>query len=189
MLIGYARVSTQDQSLDLQTDALKEAGCKKVFTDTISGKNASRPQLDKLKEHCRKGDTVIVWRLDRLGRSLKDLIEIINFFNSEGIAFKSLHENIDTSTSSGKLIFHIFGALAEFERNLIVDRTKAGLEAARKRGIKGGRKHKLTPTQQKTLQTMYHSKNHTIKEICQTLNISKPTLYKYLEMAKVGIQD
>jgi DNA invertase Pin-like site-specific DNA recombinase len=189
MFIGYARVSTQDQSLDLQTDALKEAGCKKVFTDTISGKNASRPQLDKLKEHCRKGDTVVVWRLDRLGRSLKDLIEIINFFDSQGIAFKSLHENIDTSTSSGKLIFHIFGALAEFERNLIVDRTKAGLEAARKRGIKGGRKHKLTSAQQKTLQTMYDSKNHTVKEICETLNISKPTLYKYLEIRKPATQN
>lgn len=181
MLIGYVRVSTNDQNPSLQVDALKEAGCKKIFTDTVSGKLASRPQLDKLKEHCRQGDIVVVWRLDRLGRSLKDLIEIINFFDSQGISFKSLHENIDTSTSSGKLIFHIFGALAEFERNLIVDRTKAGLEAARKRGIKGGRRHKLTPTQQKTLQAMYQSKNHTIKEICQTLGISKPTLYKYLK--------
>ncbi len=132
MLIGYARVSTSDQSPLLQTDALKQAGCQKIFSDTISGKNASRPQLDKLKEHCRQGDTVVVWRLDRLGRSLKDLIEIINFFDSHGISFKSLHENIDTATSSGKLIFHIFGALAEFERNLIVDRTKAGLEAAKR---------------------------------------------------------
>jgi DNA invertase Pin-like site-specific DNA recombinase len=181
MLIGYARVSTFDQNPSLQVDALKSAGCTKIFTDKISGKVAQRPELDKLKEHCREGDTVVVWRLDRLGRSLKDLIEMVNFFDSQGIAFKSLQENIDTATSSGKLVFHIFGALSEFERNLIVERTKAGLQSARARGIKGGRKHKLDAAKQKTAQSMYDSKKHTIKEICQTLNISKPTLYKYLK--------
>ena len=180
MLIGYARVSTFDQNPTLQVDALKSVGCQKIFVDKISGKVAERPELDKLKEHCRVGDTVVVWRLDRMGRSLKDLIEIVNFFDSQGIAFKSLQESIDTATSSGKLVFHIFGALAEFERNLIIDRTKAGLEAARARGIKGGRKHKLDATKQKTAQSMYDSKKHTINEICQTLGITKPTLYKYL---------
>lgn len=181
MFIGYARVSTFDQSHTLQVDALKKAGCQKVFIDTISGKIASRPGLEKLKEHCRQGDTVVVWRLDRLGRSLKDLIDIINAFDAQGIAFKSLHENIDTSTSSGKLVFHIFGALSEFERNLIVERTNAGLSAARARGIKGGRKHKLDAAKQKTAQSMYDSKKHSIKEICQTLDITKPTLYKYIQ--------
>ena len=181
MLIGYARVSTFDQNPTLQVDALKSVGCQKIFIDKISGKLTSRPELDKLKEQCRADDTVVVWRLDRLGRSLKDLIEIVIFFDSQGIAFKSLQESIDTATSSGKLVFHIFGALAEFERNLIVDRTKAGLQSARARGIKGGRKHKLDAAKQKTAQSMYDSKKHTVNEICQTLGITKPTLYKYLK--------
>ena len=181
MLIGYARVSTFDQNPNLQIDDLKNIGCKKVFTDKISGKIAQRPELDKLKEHCREGDTVVVWRLDRLGRSLKDLIEIINYFDTQKIVFRSLKENIDTATSSGKLIFHIFGAVAEFERNLIVERTNAGLQSARARGIKGGRKQKLDAAGKKSAQTMYDSKNHTVNDICKILGISKPTLYKYLK--------
>lgn len=129
--VGYARVSTQEQNLDLQQDALKQAGCVKVITDEASGSIADRPGLIKLKDTLREGDTLVVWRLDRLGRSLKHLIEFIYYLENKGIGFKSLHETIDTTTSTGKLVFHIFGALAEFERNLIKERSKAGLVAAR----------------------------------------------------------
>ena len=181
MLMGYARVSTLDQNPDLQTDALKVAGCQKIFIDKISGTTAQRPELDKLREQLREGDTLVVWRLDRLGRSLKDLIDWMNNLASQKVTLKSLQESIDTGTSTGKLVFHIFGALAEFERNLIVERTNAGLQAARARGIKGGRKRKLDATKLKTAQTMYDAKNHSIKEICDTLKITKPTLYKYLK--------
>ena len=181
MLIGYARVSTIDQNTDLQTDALKIAGCQKIFIDKISGVKSDRPELSKLKEQLREGDTLVVWRLDRLGRSLRDLIDWMNYLEKEKVVLKSLQESIDTGNPTGKLIFHIFGALSEFERNLIVERTNAGLKAARARGIKGGRKPKLDATKQKTAQTMYDSKNHTIKEICETLKITKPTLYKYLK--------
>jgi DNA invertase Pin-like site-specific DNA recombinase len=181
MLIGYARVSTIDQNTDLQTDALKIAGCQKIFIDKISGVKSDRPELNKLKEQLREGDTLVVWRLDRLGRSLKDLIDWMNYLEKEKVMLKSLQESIDTGNPTGKLIFHIFGALSEFERNLIVERTNAGLKAARARGIKGGRKPKLDATKQKTAQTMYDARNHTIKEICETLKITKPTLYKYLK--------
>ena len=181
MLIGYARVSTIEQNPNLQTDALGLAGCQKIFIDKISGTTAQRPELDKLKEQLRAGDTLVVWRLDRLGRSLKDLIEWVAYLDAQQVSLKSLQESIDTATPTGKLIFHIFGALAEFERNLIVERTNAGLAAARARGVKGGRKKKLDASQQKTAQTMYDSRKHSIKEICQTLAITKPTLYKYLK--------
>ena len=138
MLIGYARVSTQDQSMNLQKDALTKAGCKEVFEDIISGSKSEREGLDKLLKYVRPGDTVVVWKLDRLGRSLKHLIELVQMFNERGIGFKSLQENIDTTTASGKLFLHIFGALAEFERELIKERTLAGLKAAAERGRKGG---------------------------------------------------
>lgn len=180
MLIGYARVSTIDQNTNLQTDALKAAGCQKIFIEKISSTKSERPELNKLKEQLREGDSLVVWRLDRLGRSLKDLIDWINYLDGEKVSLKSLQESIDTGTSTGKLVFHIFGALAEFERNLIVERTNAGLAAARARGMKGGRKPKLDSSKQKTAQTMYDSRNHTIKEICEILSITKPTLYKYL---------
>jgi DNA invertase Pin-like site-specific DNA recombinase len=150
----------------------------------MSGTKSERPELTKLKDQLREGDTLVVWRLDRLGRSLKDLIDWINYLDGEKVSLKSLQESIDTGTSTGKLVFHIFGALAEFERNLIVERTNAGLAAARARGIKGGRKPKLDNSKQKTAQTMYDSRNHTIKEICETLGITKPTLYKYLVRKK-----
>src|SRR5215212_3338923 len=143
MLIGYARVSTIEQTLDLQRDTLKKAGCEKLYTDTASGSKAERKGLEQALATVRAGDTLAVWRLDRLGRSLPHLIETVTHLEKEGIGFKSLTENIDTTTSSGKLIFHIFGALAEFERNLIRERTMAGLEAARARGRTGG-KPKLT---------------------------------------------
>ena len=181
MLIGYARVSTIDQNTDLQTDALKIAGCQKIFIDKISGVKSDCPELNKLKEQLRAGETLVVWRLDRLGRSLRDLIDWMNYLEKQKVMLKSLQESIDTGNPTGKLIFHIFGALSEFERNLIVERTNAGLQAARARGIKGGRKPKLDASKQKTAQTMYDARNHTIKEICETLKISKPTLYKYLK--------
>jgi DNA invertase Pin-like site-specific DNA recombinase len=136
MLIGYARVSTQDQTLHLQQDALQKAGCNRIFTDTASGVKAERKGLEQAFTYVRKGDTLVVWRLDRLGRSLPHLITTITDLEERGIGFKSLTENIDTTTSGGKLIFHIFGALAEFERNLIRERTQAGLTAARARGKK-----------------------------------------------------
>lgn len=134
MLIGYARVSTQDQVHDLQIDSLKAAGCGKIFTDKISGTIAERPGLSKLKEHLRKGDTLVVWRFDRLARSLRDLINWMNYLEKEGVRLKNIHESINTSTSAGKLVFHIFRALAEFERNFIQERTQVGLAAARARG-------------------------------------------------------
>jgi len=147
MLLGYERVSTDDQNLALQHDALQAAGCHKFFSDKISGVKAERPGLKQALKFAREGDTLVVWRLDRLGRSLKDLIALVEELEKRKIGLRSLQENIDTTTSGGKLIFHMFGALAEFERNLIRERTQAGLQAARARGRKGGRKHKLTAQQ------------------------------------------
>src|SRR5437763_6686784 len=153
MLIGYARVSTQDQTLHLQKDALEKLGCNKIFTDTASGSKAERIGLDEALEYVREGDTLVVWRLDRLGRSLKHLIETITELNNRKIGFKSIQENIDTTTSGGKLVFHIFGALAEFERDIIRERTNAGLLAARARGRKGGRPKALTPKKRRWYKT------------------------------------
>jgi DNA invertase Pin-like site-specific DNA recombinase len=181
MHVGYARVSTLDQNPELQTDALKIAGCEKIFIDKISGTVSDRPELKKLKEQLRKGDTLVVWRLDRLGRSLKDLLNWMAELETLGVSFKSLQENIDTSTPTGKLVFHLFGALSEFERSLIQERTKAGLTAARARGRVGGRPKKLSNRKQEIAKDMYHSKKYTIQAICEELGISKPTLYKYLK--------
>ncbi len=180
MKIGYARVSTSDQNLDLQKDALDKAGCKKIFVDEISGTVAQREGLEKAKEVLREGDVLIVWRLDRLGRSIRDLIDWVNHLEEEGIGFKSLQESIDTTTSSGKLVFHIFAALAEFERNLIRERTNAGLVAARARGRLGGRKKSLNAKERKRVVEMYQRKNQTVKQICEMMNITKPTLYAYI---------
>lgn len=181
MLIGYARVSTDDQNLNLQHDALKNAGCERIFDDQITGNKIQRPGLEAALEFAREGDVVIVWRLDRLSRSLKDLIEMVALLDSKKIGLKSLHESIDTSSSSGKLIFHIFGALAEFERNLIRERTNAGLQAARARGRKGGRPKKLNADKSKLALKLYNDKEHSINKICELIGISKPTLYKYLK--------
>ena len=180
MLIGYARVSTHDQNPALQLDALKAAGCEQFYTDTLSGASKLRPQLDELRKYIRRGDVLVVWRLDRLGRSLKDLIEWIEWMDGEGIQFKSLTESIDTGTSGGKLIFSIFGAIAEFERNLIRERTQAGLAAARVRGRLGGRPNKLDDKKVALARKLYASKEHSILEICQAVGVSKATLYKYL---------
>ncbi|MEQ9442910.1 MAG: recombinase family protein [Cyclobacteriaceae bacterium] len=179
MKIGYARVSTIDQNVALQKDALKQAGCEKIITDQISGSIAVRPGLNQAKELLRRGDALVVWRLDRLGRSLKDLIGWANYLEEEGIGLISLQESIDTTTSTGKLIFHMFGALAEFERNLIRERTLAGLAAAR--GKQGGRPKLLDQEKRKLLHKLYADESYSIVTICQMLGISKPTLYKYLD--------
>ena len=181
MLIGYARVSTDDQNLSLQKDALEKAGCEKIFCDKVSGAKSKRPGLQEVLDYLRDSqDTLVVWRLDRLGRSLKNLIEIMNLFEDRSIGFRSLQESIDTTTSGGKLIFHIFGALAEFERNLIRERTKAGLEAARARGRMGGRPRALDENKVQLTYKLYDEKQHSIREICQMFHISRSTLYKYL---------
>ena len=182
MLIGYARVSTHEQTLNLQRDALQKAGCTKLFTDTASGAKAERKGLDEALDYVRKGDTLVVWRLDRLGRSLPHLITTLTALEQRGIGFKSLTENIDTTTSGGKLIFHIFGALAEFERNLIRERTQAGLTAARERGRTGGRPKALTGRQLSIAQSLYNDKQHSIAEICQTLKISRATVYRAIKL-------
>ncbi len=180
MLIGYARVSTKDQNATLQIDALKKAGCKKIFEDKITGKHLNREGLEKTMDILRTGDTLVVWRLDRLARSLKHLIELITHLEENKIGFKSITESIDTTTPSGRLIFHIFGALAEFERNLIRERTMAGLEVARARGRKGGRRPKLSDNQKALVLKLHKDGKHSIKDICQMLNISKQTLYNYI---------
>jgi DNA invertase Pin-like site-specific DNA recombinase len=181
MMIGYARVSTTDQTLDLQLDALKKAGCTKIFTDTASGAKTERKGLDEAISYVRAGDTIAVWRLDRLGRSLQHLIETISKLDAQNIGFKSLTENIDTTTSGGKLIFHIFGALAEFERNLIRERTSAGLIAARERGRKGGRPKALTSNKTEIARKLYADKTNTVEDICRTLGISRATLWRYVK--------
>jgi DNA invertase Pin-like site-specific DNA recombinase len=180
MLIGYARISTNDQNLDLQLDALDRAGCEKVFTDTLSGATAARPGLDEALSHLRNGDTLVVWKLDRLGRSLRHLIDTIQALNDRGIGFKSLQESIDTTTPGGKLVFHVFGALAEFERDLIRERTNAGLKAARARGRKGGRPKKLDEKKSQQARTLSKDNSISISEICKTLKISRSTLYRYV---------
>ena len=183
MLIGYARVSTDDQDLSLQRDALNASGCTRIFTDTMSGAKAERPGLSAALDHCRAGDTVVVWRLDRLGRSLTNLIELMTMLEGKEIGFKSLSEQIDTTTSGGKLVFHIFGALAEFERELIRERTRAGLAAARARGRQGGRPKKLdTPKKVAMAQALYDQGTHSIDDICQTLGVSRATLYRVIKV-------
>jgi DNA invertase Pin-like site-specific DNA recombinase len=180
MLIGYARVSTQEQTLALQHDALTKAGCTKIYTDTASGAKTERKGLEAALSYVRRGDIFVVWRLDRLGRSLPHLIATMADLEERGIGFKSLTENIDTTTSGGKLIFHIFGALAEFERNLIRERTQAGLVAARARGKKGGRPTVLTMQKRSIAKELYDT-GHPIMDICQTLKISKATLYRAIK--------
>ncbi|MEM6846851.1 MAG: recombinase family protein [Pseudomonadota bacterium] len=183
MNIGYARVSTTDQNLDLQRDALTGAGCERIFEDTLSGATAARPGLARAKDVMRAGDTLVVWRLDRLGRSLKELIGWVAHLEAEGVALKSLGEAIDTTTPTGKLTFHLFGALAEFERNLIVERTAAGLSAARARGRMGGRPMVLDADGQALAVRLYRERSMPIAKICRTMGISKPTLYAYVRAA------
>ncbi|XHX79506.1 MAG: recombinase family protein [Stenomitos frigidus ULC029] len=184
MLIGYERVSTDDQNLALQHDALQAAGCEKIFADKMSGAKADRPGLKEAFEFARKGDTLVVWRLDRLGRSLKDLMALVEGLEQRAIGFRSLQESIDTTSSGGKLIFHMFGALAEFERNLIRERTQAGLQAARARGRKGGRQQKLTPQQIDMGRSLAADPKRSVSSICKHLGISRPTYYRYIHAPK-----
>ena len=181
MLIGYVRVSTRDQNLDLQLDALKQVGCDKIYKDIASGAKDDRVGLTEVLSYIRKGDTLVVWRLDRLGRSLRHLIDTINQINDQGCYFRSIQENIDTSTSGGKLIFHIFGALAEFERDIIRDRTNAGIAAARKRGRIGGRPAIMDKKKVALAKSLFKDKSNSIASICEILNVSKTTLYRCLK--------
>ena len=181
MIIGYARVSTEDQNLDLQLDALKDAGCEKVFQDKISGVKEERNGLSQVLEVLRPGDALVVWKLDRLGRSLQHLISVINELKKEGIYFRSIKESLDTSSSTGKLIFHIFGALAEFERDIIRERTMAGLKAARARGRVGGRPKVMDVGKLKLAKTLMADNTRSVGEICEVLGVSKATLYWYLK--------
>jgi DNA invertase Pin-like site-specific DNA recombinase len=179
--IGYARVSTGLQNLNLQEDRLNQYGCEKIFSDHISGSRSKRPGLDKAIEFARSGDTIVVWRLDRLGRNMEDLITLVNELNNRGVSFHSLKENItmDKSSSTGQLLFHLFAAFAEFERNLILERSSAGRMAARARGRYGGRPEKLNKQDLTLLKTLYDN-GTPIKTIAEQWKVSRTTIYRYL---------
>jgi len=181
MKIGYARVSTDEQKEDAQLDALKKIECERVFIEKCSGKSKNRPELERMMDTLREGDVVIVQRLDRLGRSLKDLIELLDNFKNNGVQFISLNEKIDTTTAIGELAFHMIGSIAQFERRLISERTKAGLEAARARGRKGGRKAKLNTADVKKAKAMLMDPNMTKTEVAEHFEVSRPTLNKWLD--------
>ena len=187
MKIGYARVSTVDQNLELQTDALTEAGCKKIFSDTpkewpchrgVSGAKAERPGLDEALDRIRKKDTLVIWKLDRLGRSLSDLLSIVEYLKDRGAHFLSIQDGFDTSTASGKMVFSVIGAMAEYERNLIRERTMAGLKAARARGRMGGRPKSLDESQVKVAIALAEAGELTINEICKQVRCSRSTYYR-----------
>jgi DNA invertase Pin-like site-specific DNA recombinase len=191
MKIGYARVSTKEQNLSMQIDALEKEGCKRIFQEKIGGAKADRPQLRKMIEQLREGDVIITWKLDRLGRSLRDLVNLINEIQDKGAGLKSLNDSIDTTTPQGKLTFHLFASLAEFERDIIRERTKAGLEAARARGRKGGRPKGLSKeAQDKAIvaETLYKQGKMSVTEICKHLKIARSTLYKYLRYRGVKLR-
>jgi DNA invertase Pin-like site-specific DNA recombinase len=179
MLIGYARVSTQDQNLELQTDALTKAGCKKIFEDKISGSRTQRPGWAKTQEALREGDTLVVWKLDRLGRSVKHLVDMVGDMRQQGIQFKSLTDAIDTGTPSGRFFFHVMASLAEMERELTVERTRAGLEIARQLGRKGGRKRQMTDSKIKSAKKLLTS-GVPPRDVASNLGVSVPTLYRWI---------
>ena len=189
MLLGYARVSTNDQNLDLQLDALREHGCERFFTDTVSGAKAKRPGLDEMLKEARPKDVIVIWKLDRLGRSLKHLVDLVAELNERDIGLRSLNDPIDTTTAQGRLVFNIFASLAEFERELIRERTNAGLAAARARGRKGGRRPGLSEEAKKKarIAESYYKEEMPVDEIAKSLSISKATLYKYLRFRGVKI--
>jgi DNA invertase Pin-like site-specific DNA recombinase len=189
MLIGYARVSTQDQNPALQLDALKAAGCEKVFVEKASGAQRERPELKAALDYMRVGDTLVVWKLDRLARSLKQLIETVERLDGKDMGFRSLTEAIDTTTAGGKLTFHIFGALAEFERSIIKERTKAGLEAARARGRTGGRPPALTEKDLAAAKALLTDSAITVDEVAKRLNVAASTLYRHLPGGRGGIKE
>ena len=179
-LLGYARVSTADQAPELQLDELAVAGCVRIWTDHATGTRADRPELAKVFDHMRAGDTLVVWRFDRLARSLSDLIAIATQLERDGVGLRSLREQIDTTTPGGRLIFHVFGALAEFETDLIRERTNAGLAAARARGHRGGRKPVMTTAKTKAARQMHDAREHTVEEIAETLGVSRASVYRAL---------
>lgn len=187
--IGYARVSTDDQDMALQLDALAKAGCDRFFSEKVSSRKAHRQQLSECIKTLRQGDTLVVWRLDRLGRSMMELMEIVNNLADWGVGFVSLSEHIDTTTAAGKFTFHLFGALAEFERNTVRERTVAGLEAARARGRVGGRKPKLSDKAKLELKTLYESKKFSVAQLCEKANISRSTFYKSVLEKQYGAAD
>jgi DNA invertase Pin-like site-specific DNA recombinase len=176
MIVGYARVSTQDQNAELQVDALEKSGCEQIFQEKITGKLRERPELSQCLRTLQTGDTLVVWKLDRLARSLKDLVEIVQDLNDRQISFKSLTEAIDTISSGGRLVFHIFGALAEFEHSLIRERTIAGLQAARARGRKGGRKPSMSNSDIRKAAAMLSNPDITKKEVAEHFQVSRTTL-------------
>jgi DNA invertase Pin-like site-specific DNA recombinase len=188
MLIGYARVSTQDQNPALQLDALKEAGCEKTFTEKASGAQRDRPELKAAIEFMRKGDTLVVWKLDRLARSLKQLITTVEDLESQGIGFRSLTEAIDTTTSGGRLIFHIFASLAEFERSVIRERTKAGLQAAHARGRLGGRPPALLREDLAAAKALLRDPAITVEQVAKRLGVAPSTLYRHLPGGRSAVE-
>jgi len=179
MMIGYARVSTQDQNLDLQTEALTRAGCEKIYEDKISGVRAERPGLIRALEMLREGDTLVVWKLDRLGRSVKQLVDMVGELHQQGIQFKSLTDAIDTGTPAGRFFFHVMASLAEMERELIIERTRAGLDAARQLGRKGGRKRLMTQSKVDSAKKLLLN-GVPVREVAKNLGVSLPTLYRWL---------
>jgi DNA invertase Pin-like site-specific DNA recombinase len=188
--IGYARVSTQEQHLDLQLDALYQAGCEKIYQEQVGGAKMARPELDRALEQLRAGDTLVVWKLDRLGRSLPHLIEVVTALLAKGVGLKSLHDPIDTTTAQGRFIFNVFASLAEFERDLIRERTQAGLQAARARGRTGGRPEGLSAeAEEKAMaaETLYRERQLSANQIARRLGIAKSTLYSYLRHRGVAI--
>lgn len=189
MLIGYARVSTQDQDPALQHDALTQAGCEQIYTEKASGAKRDRPELHAALTYMRAGDTLVVWKLDRLARSLRQLIETVEDLEQRGIGFRSLTETIDTTTSSGKLIFHIFAALAEFERSIIRERTRAGLEAARARGRTGGRPPALSDDDIAVAKALLRDPDITVAEVARRLGVSRSALYHHLPGGRSTLQD
>jgi DNA invertase Pin-like site-specific DNA recombinase len=179
MLIGYARVSTQDQNLDLQIDALTNAGCKKIFHEKTSGSRAERPEFTKALEALREDDTLVVWKLDRLGRSVKNLVDLVSELHKQGIQFKSLTDAIDTGTPSGRFFFHVMASLAQMERELTVERTRAGLETARKLGRKGGRKRRMTDSKIESAKRLL-ANGMPPRDVALNLSVSIPTLYRWI---------
>jgi DNA invertase Pin-like site-specific DNA recombinase len=186
MLIGYARVSTAEQNLDLQRDALQRAGCDRIFTDQASGARGDRRGLADALSHARKGDTLVVWKLDRLGRTVRQLVEFAEDLRAAGIGFKSLTDSIDTTTPAGRFFFHMMAALAEMERGLLQERTRAGLVAAKARGRNGGRRPKLTPTQIEMAERLLRDPSSTVVAVAATFGVGRATLYRALNERQSG---
>ena len=180
LLVGYARVSTAEQRLDLQLDALRQAGCERVYTDRASGAKAERPGLAEALDYVREGDTLVVWRLDRFGRSLRDLVARVGELEERGVGFRSLQEAIDTTSAAGKLVFHVFGALAEFERDLIRERTMAGLASARARGRSGGRPRAMDDEKVRLASRLMKDPEVSVGGVCRAVGVSSATLYRYV---------